>query len=197
MTTAAGRPHRIRLGACLSLTGRFARFGRQAAAALHTWQHMDGTIDLVIEDDKSDPRVVERLLPRVAKSSDVLLGPYATNLTRAASNIAANNGWLLWNHGGSGDDAEPANRGHVVSVLTPASRYSEPFIEHLSGMARLPLVIARGKGSFGRQVAAGAAASATNSGIRVIEVNSVPELPTTFSGSWALFSAGTFEDDTA
>jgi ABC-type branched-subunit amino acid transport system substrate-binding protein len=198
MIKASARRHRLRLGACLSLTGKFARFGHQAAAALRVWQSMEGNIDLAIEDDESDPRIVKRLLSWIADRSDVLLGPYATNLTRAASNVAADNGWLLWNHGGSGDDIESAHPGNLVSILTPTSRYAEPFIKHLSAANNAPpsLVIARGGGAFGRQVAAGAATTSRESRIHVIELEPDQGLPHT-KDSWALFSTGTFEDDTA
>ena len=198
MTSASGRQSRIRLGVCLSLTGRFARFGRQAATALQVWQDMDGSVDLAIEDDESDPRTVEQLFPQIGKRSDIMLGPYATNLTRAASKIAAEKGWILWNHGGSGDDIESAHPGSLVSVLTPTSRYAKPFIRHLSAKntSSSLLVIACGKGAFGRQVAAGASHEAGSAGIRVVELDPGQALPQP-EGSWALFSAGTFEDDSA
>jgi hypothetical protein len=41
-----------------------------------------------------------------AARSDLLLGPYFTVLRRAADDMAAEAGWLVWNHGGSGDDVE-------------------------------------------------------------------------------------------
>ncbi len=120
--------HRIRLGACLSLSGRYARFGTQAARALDVWRSLDGHADLVIEDDRSDPQVLGGTLHRVAAAADVLLSPYSTQLVRAAAAMASAEGWLLWNHGGSGDDVENSYAGHVVSLLTPASRYAEHFI---------------------------------------------------------------------
>jgi hypothetical protein len=39
-------------------------------------------------------------------ASDLLLGPYSTVLMRAADDMAAKAGWLVRNHGGSGDDVE-------------------------------------------------------------------------------------------
>src|SRR5690349_21032846 len=54
--------HRITVGVCLSLSGRYARFGRQAARALEVWRALDGHVDLVIEDDQSDPQVLKRIL---------------------------------------------------------------------------------------------------------------------------------------
>jgi len=52
---AAGAGRRVRVGACLSLSRRYARFGRQAARGLALWQTLEGAADLVIEDDQSDP----------------------------------------------------------------------------------------------------------------------------------------------
>src|SRR5271167_4877898 len=90
----------LRVGACLSLTGRFARFGTQAAVGLAAWQALTDGVVLVIEDDESSPHQLEAVLPAVAERCDVLLGPYSTQLMRAAGRIAADSGWLLWNHGG-------------------------------------------------------------------------------------------------
>ena len=80
---------RLRVGACLSLSGRFAQFGQQAAAGLKAWQSLDGNAELVIEDDRSDKHALEATLPGVASRCDVLLGPYSTVLARAAGNLAA------------------------------------------------------------------------------------------------------------
>ena len=77
-----------------------------------------------------------QLLPDVAARCDILLGPYSTILMRAAGRMAAEAGWLVWNHGGSGDDVEEAHPGHVVSVLTPTSRYAEPFLLRLASERR-------------------------------------------------------------
>lgn len=188
---------RLRVGACLSLSGKYARFGIQAARGLKIWQALDGAADLVLEDDRSDPRRLETAIRQVASRCDVLLGPYSTQLMRVAGRVAAEAGWLLWNHGGSGDDVEAAYPTHVVSVLTPTSRYSEPFLQRLSSTyeaARLWIV--QGKGSFGRQVADGAEATARRLGIDVARIGSAEELASVDrSSSWDLFSAGRFEDD--
>jgi Periplasmic binding protein len=190
---------RLRIGACLSLSGRFAQFGRQAAAGLQAWKSLDGTADVVIDDDRSDRQTLETLLPNVAARCDVLLGPYSTVLMRAAGRAAAESGWLIWNQGGSGDDVEHAHPGHVVSVLTPASRYAEPFLRYLTKEDEdepRDLCIVEGPGSFGHQVADGAAAMALQFGLRTVRTLSTdfpsPGLPP----EWDLFSAGVFEQDT-
>src|SRR5215472_7841077 len=156
-TAMTDRPdHRIRVGVCLSLSGPYARFGCQAARALEVWRTLDGHVHLVIEDDQSDPQALRRILPHVADGSDVLLSPYSTQLVRAAAAMAKAEGWLLWNHGGSGDDVDNSHVGYLISLLTPASRYPEPFIRRVLNGKDVELWIVSGKGSFGRQVAEGA-----------------------------------------
>lgn len=188
--------HRIRVGVCLSLSGRYARFGCQAARALEVWRALDGHVDLVIEDDQSDPQALKQVLPRVADQSDVLLSPYSTQLVKAAAAMADAEGWLLWNHGGSGDDVENSYAGHLISLLTPASRYPEQFIRRVLNGKDVELWIVSGNGSFGRQVAEGADQTAQSAGLRTRRLEhggAWPPRPP--SEPWALFSAGTFEQD--
>src|SRR5262249_24453476 len=184
----------LRVGACLSLSGRYARFGTQAARALQAWAALDGDAELVIEDDRSDPGMLQAMLPKVATRCDVLLGPYSTQLARVAGKMAAGAGWLVWNHGGSGDDVQAAWRGHAVSLLTPASRYAERFIRDVVYGTGLELWIGQGKGSFGRQVAGGAQKIAEQAGTCTRRLGNGDSWPCP-SGPWALVSAGTFEDD--
>jgi hypothetical protein len=110
--------------------------------------------------------------------------------------VAADAGWLLWNHGGSGDDVEAAHPGHIVSILTPTSRYAEPFLRKLAAsQPDTRLCLAHGRGSFGKQVVAGAEVSAARLGIETYRINQAGELPS--PGPWNLFSAGSFEEDVA
>ena len=189
----------LRVGACLSLSGRFARFGRQAALGLEAWRSLDGDAELIIEDDESDRRTLEATLPGVAAKCDLLLGPYSTILMRASGNVAADAGRLIWNQGGSGDDVELAHPGYVVSVLTPTSRYAEPFVRYIAqddGPGR-DLVILYGPGRFGRQVAEGARDAAARHGIRAVMLDAGEATlpPPGVSSDWDLFSAGVFEQD--
>jgi len=188
----------LRIGACLSLSGKFAQFGRQAAQGLETWRSLDGAADLVLEDDCSDRKTLEAALPGVAARCDILLGPYSTQLMRAAGRMAAEAGWLVWNHGGSGDDVEGAQPGHVVSVLTPTSRYAEPFLQWAASEQGGPrdLCIVQGPGSFGRQVADGAETIARHLGVSTVRIAPDDEIPPPgMSDGWDLFSAGVFEQD--
>jgi ABC-type branched-subunit amino acid transport system substrate-binding protein len=192
---------RLRLGVCLSLSGRYSRFGRQAADGLRAWQSLiDEEIELCVEDDGSDPDRVGGALGRVAGSCELLLGPYSTQLMRAAGHAMEELDGLLWNHGGSGDDVQGLCAGRIVSVLAPTSRYAAPFVRaRASDGDHGPLWVVRGGGRFARQVAAGAVSEASRRGLEVVEKRAdeedgwLGEVPAT----WDLFSVGTFEDDVA
>jgi branched-chain amino acid transport system substrate-binding protein len=189
-------PTPLRVGACLSLSGRFEQFGRQAAAGLETWQQLTGDADLLIEDDRSDPRHLETVIPSVAANCDLLLGPYSSLLMRTAGRFASDAGLLLWNHGGSGDEA--AWPGHVVSVLTPTVGYFRPFIARLQQETPHPVLrLAQGKGTFGRQVAEGAEAHARANGMTVQRLDADAVFAGAPDEDWVLLTAGTFEHDTA
>src|SRR3954447_5702306 len=146
---------RLRLGACLSLTGRYGRFGRQAAHGLRAWQRLAGAdVELEGEDDGSAPELFASRFPRVASRSDLLLGPYSTQLMRAAADAMSEIDNVLWNQGGSGDDVQALCKGRIVSVLAPTSRYALPFVgTRAAAGERVPLWVVRGRGRFGRQVA--------------------------------------------
>jgi hypothetical protein len=191
---------RLVVGGCLSLSGRYGRFGRQAADGLRAWQALrSDDVELRIEDDHSDPDRIAPGLRQLAMQCDLLLGPYSTQLMREAGRVIAEFDGLLWNHGGSGDDVQAVCPGRIVSVLAPTSRYAAPFVRARAvEPERAPLWVVRGRGRFGRQVSTGAITEAERVGIHAIAkrtdhdhwFDEVPYL-------WELFSAGVFEDDVA
>ncbi|MFL6111814.1 MAG: ABC transporter substrate-binding protein [Catenulispora sp.] len=180
----------LRAGVCLSLTGRFAPFGTQAANGLRLWAQESGA-QLTVLDDRSEPAVLAERLAALARDVDLLFGPYSTVLMRAAVPVAERAGRLLVNHGGSGGDL--THPGRVVNVLTPARRYADPFITRLAEREGGPLVTATGRGAFGRDVVDGATEAARAASLRIKPLD-LKRPPT---GAWDLLSAGVYEDDVA
>jgi ABC-type branched-subunit amino acid transport system substrate-binding protein len=184
----------------LSLTGRYGRFGRQAAHGLRVWQQLaGGGVELEIEDDGSDPEAFAARFRRVASHCAVLLGPYSTQLMREAGEAMPEIDALLWNQGGSGDDVQALCPGRIVSVLAPTSRYAVPFVRtRASESERVPLWVVRGRGRFGRQVANGAVDQAQHDELEtVLKRTGDGPLFDNVPAVWDLFSAGRFEDDVA
>lgn len=166
---------------------------------LRAWHSLAQEVQLTVEDDGSDPGRLEAGIRGLARSCDLLLGPYSTQLMRAAGPVAAETGALLWNHGSAGDDVQAAWPGRIVSVLTPASRYATPLLRRLADQViRAQLWIMEGRGSFGRQVAAGAEKLAQRLGLKVERLQ-VGDLRPSVGARlpWDLFCAGSFEEDAA
>lgn len=194
--SATGRP--LQIGACLSLTGRYAMFGTQAADGLRSWSSLDGAAEVVVIDDRGEPGRISPALSELADRCDLLLGPYSTQLMRAANKVIADLDELLWNHGGSGDDVETAVPGHVVSIAAPTSRYAEPFVRMLArDDPQVPLWLRSGRGRFGTQVIDGAERIAAQLGLSTHRLLPDDCLPCEQAASWNFFCAATFPEDVA
>jgi branched-chain amino acid transport system substrate-binding protein len=123
-------------------------------------------VRLVYYDDASSPARAaantERLLD--ADAVEVLIGPYASDLTRAVLPVARRRGRVLWNHGGASDDIH-AGGGRTVGILTPVSRYFGGLIELARSLdrdaARVAVLHRRGSG-FGRLAALRVRAAASD-----------------------------------
>ncbi len=187
------------MGAALSLSGPYEQLGTQAARALRLWAEWDGGVALEVLDDGGDPARAGAAAHQLGARADLLLGPYSTGLASAAARAVQEDGGLLWNHGGSGSHVEGGFPGHVVSILTPTTRYAEPFLSWFATAGGgTELWIAQSEGRFARQVARGAAAGCARAGIAHRRLASAdlmrgPRVPT----PWSLFSAGSPEEDAA
>jgi branched-chain amino acid transport system substrate-binding protein len=135
---------RLTIGLTLSLTGRYAAFGRQAAAALEMFtadQNAAGGIqigsahrEIAVQclDDRSDPKLCGELYRSLCyeNRTDLIFGPYSSELTRVAAPIAERAGLVMVNHGGADDGLYRKKYRLIVGVLSPASDY-------LRGLAHL------------------------------------------------------------
>jgi branched-chain amino acid transport system substrate-binding protein len=195
---------RLLLGASLSLTGRYSLQGRLAAAGLHQAvrdvRHLGGVSvgerrlvpELLILDDASTREGVRRALEQVERAH-VLIGAYGSDLVREAATWGTERGRVIWNHGASADEIQRLTP--VVSVSSPASRYAEAVLEALA--EQLPgsrVLLALGRGGFGRAVEEGAAQAAERLGMEVVAAvphDEVPDAP----DADVLVAAGSFRQD--
>ena len=154
----------MRAAAALALSGRYAPFGRQAAAGLRAWAVGCGA-RLRIEDDRSDPAESARLLPGLARAADLAFGPYGSGPARRAAEAMAGRPEVVWNHGGA---AVPRTGARMVDVLGPAGRYWRGLADVLraAGADLAAVAVVRAPGGFGREVAAGAVRSLAGAGAR-------------------------------
>lgn len=185
---------RTRAAATLSLSGPLALQGRQAARGLELWATAD-QIELEIVDDAGRTTTASDVYQNwLSAPTDLLLGPYGSNLVRCVGPVTSGGGVLLWNHGGSADDL---TRPLVVPVSAPASTYFAGVVDlaHRLGLERV--VLARGRGRFAAAVTAGARERSAELGLAF---QAVDLSETSVAGSQedaALLIVGTFTEDVA
>jgi branched-chain amino acid transport system substrate-binding protein len=212
----------VKVGASLSLTGRYGLQGGQAAAGLRLWaQEVNAAgglrlanterrrVRLVILDDASRRAGLEGNLAGLLDEQgvDVLFGPYGSDLALQAVRLAVARGCLLWNHAGASDDVAGASFGALVNGIAPASSYFAEMPRYLRRIDpdfdRLGILHTE-RGSFGRHVASGAAAAARAAGLREVQLfpfaPPLADRPEVLDAvrRWrprALIGAGRFEDD--
>ena len=183
----------ITLGMTASLTGRYSGPGRQARVGVLAWiddtnraggirvrdQAVRLPVRLICYDDAGQGERCQTLTERLIVDDrvDILLGPYASGLTRRAAAVAENYERVLWNHGGSTDAVYRAGYTWVVGILTPASRYFHGVIDAVADAypALQRVTILHGTtGAFPRDVAAGAVQHCRERGVETVQCIAYP-----------------------
>jgi len=177
----------------LSLTGPFARQGRDAAQGLALWAEEAGVRLTVVDDGGARAAAIRAYTGWLDAGVDLLLGPYSSGLVRAVAPLVCGAGRLLWNHGGSADDlARPG----LVSLPAPASTYFDGAVDEAVACRVERLLVVRGAGPFARAVAAGAVARAAARGLDARTVDAGSPAAGHAAGG-AVLVAGRFEEDVA
>jgi ABC-type branched-subunit amino acid transport system substrate-binding protein len=174
----------------LSLTGRYARQGAEAAEGIKLWAEAAG-VRLTLVDDRGLREVALRAYRGWVDTADLLIGPYASGLVRAIAPLVRDGGRLLWNHGGSADDlAQPG----IASLPAPASSYFDGVVDEAVDRKVGRLVVVQGPGPFARAVADGAVTRALERGIdgQAVEAAAVEGEDV---AETAVLVAGPFEHD--
>jgi branched-chain amino acid transport system substrate-binding protein len=183
----------ITLGMTASLTGRYSGPGRQARVGVLAWiddtnraggiwvrdQAVRLPVRLICYDDAGQGERCQTLTERLIVDDrvDILLGPYASGLTRRAAAVAENHKRVLWNHGGSTDAVYRAGYTWVVGILTPASRYFHGVIDTVADAypaLRRVTILHGTTGTFPRDVAAGAAQHCRECGVETVQSIAYP-----------------------
>ena len=173
-----------------SLNGPLSLFGRTCATALTLWAKSAANlpspwtdIELDVRDTGSDVGAAIR----AAQDSqpDVLFGPYGSGPMLSAARASER---LLWNHGGASSRLARPTFPHVINILSPASTYFRGVLEasHAFDPTIRNVSLFHSTTGFGRDVAAGAAATAAK--LQLV-VQSTP-----FESSQALTAASTVPD---
>jgi branched-chain amino acid transport system substrate-binding protein len=142
-SVAVAAPPPIRIGATVSLSGKYQEPSAMMREAFKLWAKqvnargglLGRPVQLILYDDQSKEEQVRRLYQKLiaADKVDLVFSPYGTPLTLAASEITEKHRFVLVSGGASGEPIWERGYEYVLGVFAPARRY---FIGFLDLMAR-------------------------------------------------------------
>mgnify|MGYP001814470624 CR=1 FL=1 len=182
----------IRVGVTASLSGVYAAPGSKLQAGLEMWAHdvnsrgalLGRKVKIVHYDDQSDPATSAQLYERLISEDrvDLLIGPYSSDVTLAASDVAERHSFPMVS--GSAAATDIWSRGHrnIFQVDSPADHYMDLLIESASGAGLKTIALAYAGTDFPREVARGVRTRAAEAGMTLVFDEEYPENSTDFEG---------------
>lgn len=168
----------IRIGLTLALTGQYAREASYLREAYLLWQeevnHRGGLlgrpVTLTIRDDQSDPSRSVRLYEELIGDErvDLVLGPYSSPVTLAASAVAEQFRHPMIVGGASASEIWQRGFRHVFGIYAPAPAYFEGMIELAAERGVKSIAVLNEESVFARSAALGAIRMAREHGMRVV-----------------------------
>ena len=155
----------IRVGVTVSLSGEYAVSGKLELEGIRMWVHdinqrgalLGHRVELVYYDDKSQPATSAALYERLITQDkvDLLLGPYGSDITMAASTVAEQHNFPMVATGAASGDIWARGYHNIFGVDAQADHYMDLLIESAAGAGLKTIALVYGDSDFPRNVAAG------------------------------------------
>ena len=182
----------IKLGVTASLSGVYAGPGQNQLEGIKMWVHdinargalLGRKVELVDYDDASDPDTVRRLYQRLIEDDkvDLLIGPYSSDLTLVASEVAERHDFPMVAAGAASSRIWSRGYRNIFQVDAPAREYMDLLIKSAktnAGLSRIALIYPAAE--FSREVAEGVRAKAAEQGMEIVFDEEYPLDSTDFS----------------
>ncbi len=168
----------IRVGVTVSLSGSNAAQGKEQLEGIQMWAYdlnargalLGRPVKIVYYDDKSDPNTSAALYERLISEDkvDLLLGPYSSGLTLAASEVAEKHNFPMVATGASSRDIWSRGYRNIFQVDAPTDTYTDLVINSArkAGLTKIALLY---EGTdFPRGVAEGVRDQAAKQGMEIV-----------------------------
>ena len=190
MAAAANAVEPIRIGTTQSLTGALAEFGTNQLQGLQMWagdvngrgELLGRPVEIVYYDDGSDEARSAQLYRKLIEQDkvDLLVGPYSSNITIAASQVAEEHGFPMLTLGAFADAIWSRGYQNIVGLDTPATRYMDIAIETAVAQGARTMALVYGDTGFTRDVVPGVHSKAQELGLQIVldeSADSTAEIP--------------------
>jgi branched-chain amino acid transport system substrate-binding protein len=183
----------IRIGASLSLTGTYAKLGKNQHEGYQLCQKdlnakgglLGRKVEFVVYDDQSMPPTAVRLYEKLITEDKVdgVMGPYSSPVTEAAANVTEKYKKVMVSPLAATTSIfkkEP-RRKYMFMVISPAEVYLEGLVDMAAKRGLKTLVVINEDTLFSKAAAAGAVDLAKKKGMQVVFTEAYPKGNTDFS----------------
>ncbi len=184
-------PYGITIGASVSLTGKYARAGKELLNGYTMWVEelnarggfFGTSVKLIHENDESDPVKSAAIYERLIKEEnvDLLLGPYSSGITIAASRVAEGYNFPILTTAAASNKIWSRGYRNVFGSIAPAATWMHPVVDYAKsqGLSRIAIVYA--DTAFPRSIIKGAKTKAAELGMHVVFEAAYPKTSDDFA----------------
>ena len=168
----------IRIGTTQSLSGSYEDFGTNQLRGLQMWVGdinargalLGRSVELVHYDDGSDPARSAELYQKLIEQDkvDLLIGPYSSDITMAASQVAEAHDMPMLTLAASADKIWSQGYNNIVGLDTPSTRYMDIAVDAAAAQGARTMALIWVDNEFGREVVGGVRSKASALGVQIV-----------------------------
>jgi branched-chain amino acid transport system substrate-binding protein len=165
ISTLAFAASEIVVGASVALTGKYARTGQEQLNGIQMWvENINGRggllgnpVRLIYYDDESKPDTGAKLYEKLITDDevDLLLGPYSSGVTLAASTIAEKHGFPMVSAGAAGTKVWSRGYKNIFGLYAPDEVYMDQILEFAKSKGLKKVALIYSDTTFPRGIARG------------------------------------------
>ncbi len=203
----------IRIGASLSLTGTYAKLGKNQHEGYKLCEKdlnakgglLGRKVEFVVYDDQSTPPTAVRLYEKLITEDKVdgVMGPYSSPVTEAAANVTEKYKKVMVSPLAATTSIFKKGRKYIFMVISPAEVYLEGLVDVAARRGLKTIAVVNEDTLFSKAAASGTVEMAKKKGMQVVFTEAYPKGNTDFSALLTkikaanpdVIAAGTYFDD--
>jgi branched-chain amino acid transport system substrate-binding protein len=181
----------IRIGASLSLTGTYAKLGKNQHEGYQLCEKdlnakgglLGRKVQFVVYDDQSMPATAVRLYEKLITEDkvDAIMGPYSSPVTEAAVNVTEKYKKVMVAPLAATTSIFKKGRKYIFMVISPAEIYLEGLVDMATKRGLKTIAVVNEDTLFSKAAASGAVELAKKRGLQVVYTEAYPKGNTDFS----------------
>jgi branched-chain amino acid transport system substrate-binding protein len=181
----------IRIGASLSLTGTYAKLGKNQHEGYQLCEKdlnakgglLGRKLQFVVYDDQSMPATAVRLYEKLITEDkvDAIMGPYSSPVTEAAVNVTEKYKKVMVAPLAATTSIFKKGRKYIFMVISPAEGYLEGLVDMAVKRGLKTIAVVNEDTLFSKAAASGAVDLAKKKGLQVVFTEAYPKGNTDFS----------------